>query len=120
MVKDLALPIVITGMPIIREVSGLALSSRNQYLSSEEKIEALTLSKTLLRIEKIINRKKENLPKAQEEIINILKDQKWNYLEIRDAETLNQDLSQSKHVTLLAVYQLGSTRLLDNLQVTIS
>lgn len=120
MVKDLALPIVITGMPIIREVSGLALSSRNQYLSSEEKIEALTLSKTLLRIEKIINRKKENLPKAQEEIINILKDQKWNYLEIRDADTLNQDLSQSKHLTLLAVYQLGSTRLLDNLQVTIS
>jgi pantoate--beta-alanine ligase len=120
MVKDLALPIVITGMPIIREDSGLALSSRNQYLSIEEKKEALTLSKTLLRIEKIINRKKENLSLAQEEIINILKDEKWNYLEIRDADTLNHDLSQSKQVTLLAVYQLRSTRLLDNLQVTIS
>ena len=120
MVKDLALPIEITGMPIIREDSGLALSSRNQYLSSEERIEALTLSKTLLRIEKIINRNKENLSKAQEEIINILNDKKWNYLEIRDAYTLNKDLSQSKHLTLLAVYQLGSTRLLDNLQVTIS
>jgi pantoate--beta-alanine ligase len=120
MVNDLLLPIKITGMPIIREESGLALSSRNQYLSEQDKIVSLTLSKTLLKLKKLIDGKKENLEMANQEVEQTLKDKNWNYLEIRDADTLSTDLTNSKEVTILAVYQLGTTRLLDNLQVTIS
>jgi pantoate--beta-alanine ligase len=120
MVNDLLLPIKITGMPIIREASGLALSSRNQYLSEQDKIVSLTLSKTLLKLKKLIDGKKENLEMAHQEVEQNLKDKNWNYLEIRDADTLSTDLTNSKEVTILAVYQLGTTRLLDNLQVKIS
>ncbi len=120
MVNDLLLPIKITGMPIIREESGLALSSRNQYLSEQDKIVALTLSKTLLDLKNLIDGKKENLKIAYQEVQQTLKDKNWNYLEIRDADTLSKDLTSSKEVTILAVYQLGTTRLLDNLQVKIS
>jgi len=120
MVNDLLLPIKITGMPIIREESGLALSSRNQYLSEQDKIVSLTLSKTLLKLKKLIDGKKENLEMTHQEVKQTLKDKNWNYLEIRDADTLSTDLTNSKEVTILAVYQLGTTRLLDNLQVTIS
>ena len=120
MVQDLNLSIKITGMPIIREESGLALSSRNQYLSGDERAEALVLSKTLLNLERIIAGQKENLKKAQNEISLILQNKKWNYLEMRDAMSLSPDLSNSKQITILGVYQLGTTRLLDNIQVKIS
>lgn len=119
MVHDLMLPIKIVGMPIIRETSGLALSSRNQYLSTEQKKEALILSRTMKKIGTLINGKKGNLQLAQAEIKNALTDSRWNYLEMRDAQTLSSDLTQSNKVTLLGVFQLGSTRLLDNLQMEI-
>lgn len=117
MVRDLAMPIEIIGMPIIRETSGLALSSRNQYLSEEQKQEALVLSQSLKKVAQLIDGKKANLPKAKREIDALMLDSKWNYLEIRDAETLSEDLTHSARITLVAVYQLGSTRLLDNMQL---
>lgn len=117
MTKDLALPIEIIGMPIIREESGLALSSRNQYLTLEQKESSLSLSKSLKKLEALINGKKKNLPAAKGEIKQLLLDPNWNYLEIRDAQTLSGDLTYSSKLTILGVYQLGNTRLLDNLQM---
>lgn len=117
MVKDLNMPIKIQGMPIIREGSGLALSSRNQYLSPEQKEASLILSKTLRELEKAINKNAKNLTQAQNLINTYLKDPNWNYLEIRDSETFSPDVSHSKEITILAVYQMGTTRLLDNIQV---
>ncbi len=119
MVKDLALPINIIGMPIIREATGLALSSRNQYLSPDEKIKGLLLSQSLLKLKEIIQGKRSNLKKAEECISVITEDPKWNYLEIRDGETLSHDLSRARTLSILGVYQLGSTRLLDNIQLEI-
>lgn len=116
MVKDLAMPIDIIGMPIIRETNGLALSSRNQYLSENQKEEALVLSRSLTKIAQTIAGKKANLLKAKKEIESILTDTRWNYLEIRDAYTLSEDLTNSSRITLVAVFQLGQTRLLDNMQ----
>lgn len=120
MVKDLLLPVEIMGLPIIRNSSGLALSSRNQYLSPEQKSEALKLSQTMLKIEKVLAGQKRNIPAARALIQQELMDKKWNYLEMRDAETLKEDLSQTRIITLLGVYQLGTTRLLDNLQVELT
>lgn len=119
MVKDLALPITVQGMPIIRETSGLALSSRNQYLSSEQKEGSLLLSRTLSRIKEIIGGKKENLPAARKYIIETLSDSDWNYLEFRDSETFSENIENSNNITILAVYQMGTTRLLDNMQLEV-
>jgi pantoate--beta-alanine ligase len=116
MVKDLFLPVEIIGMPIVRDEQGLALSSRNQYLSPQQKVEALTLSKTLQMVSQILGGKKANLTLAQLKIQEVLQDKRWNYLELRDAQTLSAELEHSTSITLLGVYQLGTTRLLDNLQ----
>jgi pantoate--beta-alanine ligase len=119
MVKDLNLPIKITGMPIIRETSGLALSSRNQYLSTEQKEGSLLISRTLNSIREMIAGKRSGIPAAKTFIKDALKDQNWNYLEVRDSETFSQDISTSTNITILAVYQMGTTRLLDNMQVEV-
>lgn len=119
MVKDLSLPIKIIGMPIIREKNGLAMSSRNQYLSTEQRESALFISKTLTEIKNIINGKMQNLDKAKIAVAKITEDKNWDYLELRDAETFSHDLSQSKKVSIVAVYRMGTTRLLDNMQMDI-
>lgn len=115
MVKDLAMPIKIQGMPIIRETEGLAMSSRNQYLSPEQKQASLLISRTLKEVEKKL---KSGLPETKSYIAETLKDPNWDYLELRDAETFSQDLTKSKNITVVAVYRMGTTRLLDNIQVT--
>lgn len=119
MVIDLALPIKIIGMPIVRESEGLALSSRNQYLSQEQKEASLIIFQTLNDIRKIISHKKSQLNEAKKLINNFLQDKNWNYLEIRDSENFSTDLTNSNNITILAVYQMGSTRLLDNMQVEV-
>lgn len=119
MVRDLVLPIEIIGMPIIRDNTGLALSSRNQYLSASERTEALNLSQALRKISTVINGKKANLSAALQEIKTTVLDPRWNYLEMRDAETLSENFQDSNRITLVGVYQLGTTRLLDNLQLDI-
>lgn len=117
MVSDLQLPIQIVGMPIIREDSGLALSSRNQYLSAEQKEASLILSRSLKKIIQTLNGQRKNLSIAMDLITGLKEDPNWNYLELRDAESLSDNISSSKEITLLAVYQLGTTRLLDNMQM---
>lgn len=120
MVEQEQLGIEIVGMPIKRSPAGLALSSRNQYLSEKEKSEALFIINTLNEIKSIINGKKDNLKKAQAYIQNKLQhDPHWDYLTIRDHLTLEEDVSHSTQLTILAVYRMGSTRLLDNIQVEI-
>jgi pantoate--beta-alanine ligase len=116
MVKDLALPIEIIGMPIVREASGLALSSRNQYLSSEERARATYIYRTLTEVKKLLGGKKENLSKVNAFVEDVLQDPHWDYLEIRDSETFSPEVTHSKSISILAVYRMGTTRLLDNMQ----
>jgi pantoate--beta-alanine ligase len=119
MTKDLFLPIKVTGMPIIRESSGLALSSRNQYLSAEQKEHSLILYRTLQKIKQLIDGQSKLINNARDFIQEVVKDPSWNYLELRDSETFSKDLTNSKNITILAVYQEGTTRLLDNMQVEV-
>ncbi len=119
MTKDLALPVEIVGMPIRREPAGLALSSRNQYLTPAQRTEGLILIQSLKKVAALIDGKRTNLRTAKRQIDILLLDSRWNYLEMRDAETLSEDLTHSKSITLLGVYQIGTTRLLDNLQLEI-
>lgn len=119
MVTQEKLNVQIIGMPIIRSQDGLALSSRNQYLSDKQREEALFIINTLNEIKTILDEKKENINKAQAFINNKLEDSRWDYLTMRDHLTLSEDLTHSTKLTILAVYRMGSTRLLDNIQVEI-
>lgn len=117
MVHDLHLPVKLVGIPIKREASGLAMSSRNQYLSDEQRNAALILVNTLTEIKTIINSQKTNLKLAQDYISQKLQDKNWDYLTIRETETLSENLEGHRSLVVLAVYRQGSTRLLDNMQV---
>ncbi len=120
MVEDLKLPVIVNGMPIIRDHDGLALSSRNQYLNADERKEALILSRTLNKVKTILNGHKSNLPEAKKFIAETLKDPRWNYLELRDGKNLSEDMASSRTATLLGVFQLRTTRLLDNIQMELA
>jgi pantoate--beta-alanine ligase len=109
--QDLRLGIHIHGCPIIRNENGLALSSRNQYLKDDETIHALHLTQTLKKLKSMIE--KNDLEQFKIEREKILTDKRWNYLELRDAQTLSEHFT-SKEVVLLGVLQIGLTRLLDN------
>lgn len=114
MVSDLLLDIKIVGMPTIRNQYDLALSSRNQYLNEEEMNIALTLNKTLKKIIASMRESNFNLEKTKEEISLILKDTRFEYLEIRSQDTLDETIINNKFV-VLGAFKLGSTRLIDNL-----
>lgn len=117
MVHDLEIPIKINIMPIIRNSEGLALSSRNQYLSESERVEALVLPHTLQKIEKLIRTKQDYKTFVYEAKAN---DKKWDYLEILDSQNLESPTEKTKEVVIVAAYRMSSARLLDNILVTIA
>lgn len=113
MVQDLSLDINVQRMPIIRNAEGLALSSRNQYLSNQERVEALHLSHTLKKIENMILNKEDYGALVEFEQTNT----KWDYLQVLNAETLETPDASTSELVIIGVYRLGSTRLLDNILV---
>jgi pantoate--beta-alanine ligase len=116
MITDLEIPIYMHILPIIRNSEGLALSSRNQYLSAEEKNLALHLPKTLVEIEKIILS-----DKSPADFINAeLKNPNWDYLEVLESKTLDAITNKTKEAVIVGAYRLGATRLLDNRLVKIN
>lgn len=119
MVKEEGLKVKVVGMPIVRDSSGLALSSRNVYLSEKEKEKALNLRKALLTVQKTLDKQKD-LKAAQELVQKELKgDSSFNYLAIKDAETLEEPKDLEKPLVVLGNYQVNKTRLLDNVEVDI-
>lgn len=115
MVKDLLLPYEIIGMKTIRDEDGLALSSRNQYLTSLERKQALILPQKLNTIARYL---KEEKPFSfiESEISLLLIDKHWDYLEICDQDTLLTPKSY-KNLVILGAYRLGQTRLIDNIVI---
>ncbi|WP_373479294.1 bifunctional pantoate--beta-alanine ligase/(d)CMP kinase [Geminocystis sp.] len=121
-VNDLNMAVKIKSCDIIREESGLALSSRNQYLTLEEKQEATLLFKSLMLAKKSFL-KGQNNPKN---LIGIIESQFKNhpiltlqYIEIVDPETL-QTLTKITNSALMAIAAYcGNTRLIDNLILTV-
>lgn len=121
MVEDLSMPIRIVGVPTCREESGLAMSSRNGYLSSEQKAQASTLYQQLLACENALRSGDRNFAQLQQNAANALNKAgfKTDYFEIKRARDLGTpDESETRLVILAAAY-LGSTRLIDNLEVSL-
>lgn len=118
LVKDLNFPVKIISCPLIRDKDGLALSSRNKYLSKEERIKALSLHQSLIAAKKEILNKERNPKKVKKIIEKILKpNTKIDYIKIGNPETL-EDLKIIKEKVLIAVAaKVGATRLIDNIVV---
>lgn len=119
MVSDLKIPIKIIRAPLIREESGIALSSRNTLLSENEKNEALKISKALLKAKELFDSGSSDVQKIKE-VINLELSKssilKLDYLEITDAnlEGVTEKINSGNRV-LIAAY-CGSVRLIDNVE----
>lgn len=117
MVRDLHLEIEIIGMPIIREEDGLALSSRNAYLSPEDRTRALALSESLREIEKRFkegNKNTNDLVQFGIEILNESHVTDIDYLEIRNGNSLGSAKEAQPGDIAAIAARIGHTRLIDN------
>ena len=117
MVEDLNMPIEIVGVPTVREESGLAKSSRNGYLTSEQKAVAPALNMALEQIKSALikgNNDTKLLTELGTELINEA-GLKTDYIEIRDAKSLAPVNLETKDVVILGAAYLGKARLIDNL-----
>ena len=121
MVKDLSMNVDIYGVPTEREESGLAMSSRNGYLSDEQKQQASFLYQTLQTLAEQIKRGRRDFGKLIQEHKASLANAgfKPDYLEIRDAENLLHPSHEDTELVILAAAFMGKTRLIDNLQIHI-
>jgi pantoate--beta-alanine ligase len=121
MVRDLNFPIEIIGVRTVREADGLALSSRNQYLNSEERAEATVLYRAMNRVKELVERGEHSVSKlidVASEVVSPAKQARIDYITIVDAENLEplEDLRPNALIAL-AVF-IGKTRLIDNLRLT--
>ena len=117
MVRDLNIDIEIIGCPIVREKDGLAKSSRNTYLSVEERNAATILNKSLtLAKEKIQagERDSEIIIKLIEEVINSEKLARIDYIEVVDSLSMEKVEIIEKSVLVAIAVFIGKTRLIDN------
>lgn len=119
MVRDFDMDIDIVGYPTVREKDGLALSSRNAYLSAEERVIAPKLHQALDRIRSVATAGGDTnraIAEAGDDLIDAGFD-KIDYIALRDAGTLGEVSADTKTARLLAAVWLGTTRLIDNIAV---
>ncbi len=118
MVRDLDLPVEIVICPIVREPDGLALSSRNAYLSSAERRSATVLYRSLRRVQELVEkgeRRPAKLIDAAQQIFLEEPDVRLDYLEIVDNDTLEAAEETSRGALVAVAAFVGTTRLIDNL-----
>ena len=118
MVKQFALPIDVVGGETQRNEAGLALSSRNGYLSPAQREEALLLSATLKKIAIALRSGDKGVTRLESEGMNALRSAGWlpDYVAVRRQADL-QAPQNGDALVVLAAARLGTTRLIDNLEV---
>lgn len=119
MVRDLFLDVEIAGMPIVREADGLALSSRNAYLSAEERERALSLSRALFEARDAAGRGERDAAalaaRARERLLAA--GARVDYVEVVHPETLAPVARAEPGAVMLAAAFFGTTRLIDNVRL---
>jgi pantoate--beta-alanine ligase len=122
MARDLHLPIEIVPAPTIREEDGLAMSSRNAYLSPQERRGATVLYRALLSAAELITGGERRADEVRRRLREVLASEplaQFEYAEVVDAETFaSVDALQGKLVLPLAV-RVGGTRLIDNIRLAV-
>jgi len=122
MVEDLNFPVEIVTLPTVREPDGLALSSRNQYLTLEERAKALSLYRSLKRGEEMILKGIRQVQAIKEAMAQeLLKHEvKIDYVEVCNPENLSPLEEVGDRALLAVAAWVGSTRLIDNLVVEVT
>lgn len=120
-VEDLNFDIEIVPVDTGRAEDGLALSSRNQYLSDAERAEAPRLYRELQQIAAALRQGNVDYAGLEKQAVLNLTDAAWvvDYVEIRHADTLEVARAGDKRLVVLAAARLGTTRLIDNLEVAL-
>lgn len=123
MCKQFALPTNIVAAETWRAKDGLALSSRNGYLSASERVEAPALFQTLNQIADQVRAGQTDLLAIEQAAMHKLRQRQWqpDYISIRKRDNLQapsaDDLAQQSPLVVVAAAKLGSTRLIDNLEI---
>jgi pantoate--beta-alanine ligase len=117
MVRDLNVPVEVIGCPIVRDHDGLALSSRNVYLTEEQRKEALKIPKALEEAERLFKSGVKDVKALEAKVREILSEGdglKVQYVEIRDAENLEEVNEIKDRVVIAVAAYVGKARLIDN------
>jgi pantoate--beta-alanine ligase len=117
MVRDLAVPIEIVVCPTVREPDGLAMSSRNRYLSPAERRQATALSRALEEAERLASAGQRDARRVAEAMRNILTAagiERVDYATLADPDTLSELSTLSDPAVALIACYVGTTRLIDN------
>lgn len=117
MVRDLNMPVEIIGMPIVREADGLAMSSRNVYLSPAQRRQALTLSAVLTQCRDQVRggeRDAKTLIERTRRQIESLPEARIDYVQICHQDSLEDVETVDENAVLLLAVFVGETRLIDN------
>lgn len=122
MVSDMCIPVDIIGVDTARDVDGLAMSSRNGYLSGDERRVAPTLHRTLMEYREAIASGFDNYGELEQFAAEDLRQAGFepDYFSIRDAATLQSVQPDTEEVVLLAAARLGKTRLIDNVTISLN
>lgn len=115
MVKDLNVPIEVISCPIVRDENGLALSSRNKYLTEEGKKEALVLSKILNNIKLCYNKGIKDIKALSETAFSFLNEHhELEYIEFVDRDNLEEKEEVDNNTLVLIAVKVDNVRLIDN------
>jgi pantoate--beta-alanine ligase len=119
MIADLDFPTRIVRCPTIRESDGLALSSRNSYLSPEERIRAASLYKSLLMAKNLYSTGITESERVRAEMTDLIEYNKGivDYIEVIDSETLESIPELEKGCRVALAVKFGNTRLIDNMEI---
>ncbi|PIT28376.1 pantoate--beta-alanine ligase [Snodgrassella alvi] len=122
MVQDLNMNIEIIPVEIERAKTGLALSSRNGYLTDKERVQAAQLSARLQAIAKAIAEGNKDFAALENSAVTYLQQHGWqvDYIEVRQAQTLTKAQITDNDLVIVAAAVLGTTRLIDNIEVHLS
>jgi pantoate--beta-alanine ligase len=121
MCRELDLGVEIRTCPTVREPDGLALSSRNRYLSAGERLTALSLYRALQLAQERLERGERDVPAVSGAMRNLLETAgaQPDYAVVADPETLDELKVPNQNMVALVAAQVGRTRLIDNLPITI-
>jgi len=119
MVREFALPIEIVRGETVRAADGLALSSRNGYLSEAERAEAPSLYRELTAIRDAVRAGNHDFLHLETVAMQRLRERGWqpDYITVRRQADLQPPVSESDPLVVLAAARLGTTRLIDNLEI---
>ena len=117
MVDDLNFPLKVHVLPIVREADGLAMSSRNIYLSDKERREAVVLYQALKSAERMVAKRERDTVKIRMVLVDFIKrvqSARIDYIDIVDVKSLSPVKSIDRAAMLLLAVYIGNTRLIDN------